>query len=181
MKSQVLHTVWCHISCEAAGEFWHWSLSGVKGLTGKSRSNTLSDPNALSSGFILPWYILFIMFALSLCFPEKGYAWWRCSPSKILPFPWRRTKMSSVTSKFAWRVHQMCCHSRSQSSQTRPVCSSGSLSRTTCMIGSGEKLNSPTRSIRKCMVSVMSIEQGGERKVAGSSPLWKWKRKLGQQ
>ena len=28
MKSQVLHTVWCHISCEAAGEFWHWSLSG---------------------------------------------------------------------------------------------------------------------------------------------------------
>ena len=33
MKSQVLHTVWCHISCEAAGEFWHWSLSGVKGLT----------------------------------------------------------------------------------------------------------------------------------------------------
>ena len=33
MKSQVLHTVWCHISCEVAGEFWHWSLSGVKGLT----------------------------------------------------------------------------------------------------------------------------------------------------
>ena len=32
MKSQVLLTVWCHISCEAAGEFWHWSLSGVKGL-----------------------------------------------------------------------------------------------------------------------------------------------------
>ena len=32
MKSQVLHTVWCHIPCEAAGEFWHWSLSGVKGL-----------------------------------------------------------------------------------------------------------------------------------------------------
>ena len=33
MKSQVLHTVWCHISCEVAGEFWHWSLSGVKGLS----------------------------------------------------------------------------------------------------------------------------------------------------
>ena len=32
MNSQVLHTVWCHISGEAAGEFWHWSLSGVKGL-----------------------------------------------------------------------------------------------------------------------------------------------------
>ena len=36
MKSQVLLTVWCHISCEAAGEFWHWSLSGVKGLRQKN-------------------------------------------------------------------------------------------------------------------------------------------------
>ena len=33
MKSQVLHTVWCNISCEAAGEIWNWSLLGVKGLT----------------------------------------------------------------------------------------------------------------------------------------------------
>ena len=35
MQSQVLLTVWCHISCEVAGEFWHWSLSGVKGLKEK--------------------------------------------------------------------------------------------------------------------------------------------------
>ena len=27
MKSQVLHTVWCYISGEAAGEIWHWSPS----------------------------------------------------------------------------------------------------------------------------------------------------------
>ena len=32
MKSQVLHTVWCYISTEAAGEVWNWSLLGVKGL-----------------------------------------------------------------------------------------------------------------------------------------------------
>ena len=32
MKSQVLHTVWCYISGEAAGEIWHWSLLGVKGF-----------------------------------------------------------------------------------------------------------------------------------------------------
>ena len=38
MKSKVLLTVWCHISCEAAGEFWHWSLSGVKGLKIWNRS-----------------------------------------------------------------------------------------------------------------------------------------------
>ena len=32
MKSQVLLTVWCNISGEAAGEIWHWSLSGAEGL-----------------------------------------------------------------------------------------------------------------------------------------------------
>ena len=37
MKSQVLHTVWCNISGEAAGEIWHWSLLGVKGLILMSR------------------------------------------------------------------------------------------------------------------------------------------------
>ena len=31
--SQVLHTVWCNISGEAAGETWNWSLLGVKGLS----------------------------------------------------------------------------------------------------------------------------------------------------
>ena len=33
MKSQVLHTVWCNISGEAAGDIWHRSFLGVKGLT----------------------------------------------------------------------------------------------------------------------------------------------------
>ena len=32
MKSQVLHTVWCNVSGEAAGEIWNWSVLGVKGL-----------------------------------------------------------------------------------------------------------------------------------------------------
>ena len=32
MKSQVLHTVWCNIPGEAAGEIRNWSLLGVKGL-----------------------------------------------------------------------------------------------------------------------------------------------------
>ena len=35
MKSQVLHTVWCNIYGEAAGENWHWSLLGMKGLIGR--------------------------------------------------------------------------------------------------------------------------------------------------
>ena len=32
MKSQVLHTVWCNISGEAAGEICNWSLLGVKAI-----------------------------------------------------------------------------------------------------------------------------------------------------
>ena len=32
MESQVLHTVWCYFSGEAAGESWRWSLLEVKGL-----------------------------------------------------------------------------------------------------------------------------------------------------
>ena len=31
MKSQVLHTIWCNISGEAAGEIWNWSLWEWKG------------------------------------------------------------------------------------------------------------------------------------------------------
>ena len=37
MTSHVLHTVWCRISGEAAGEVWKWSLLGVKGLTSLTR------------------------------------------------------------------------------------------------------------------------------------------------
>ena len=32
MENQVLHTVWCNISGEAAGDIWNWSLLGVEGL-----------------------------------------------------------------------------------------------------------------------------------------------------
>ena len=49
MKSQVLHTVWCHISCEAAGEFWHWSLLGVKGLILMRRTLSYVNKSYLST------------------------------------------------------------------------------------------------------------------------------------
>ena len=35
MKSKVLHTVWCNISGEAAGEIWQWSLSGSEIVNNK--------------------------------------------------------------------------------------------------------------------------------------------------
>ena len=43
MKSQVLHTVWCNISGEAAGEIWNWSYLGVKGLTRSTTECTKTD------------------------------------------------------------------------------------------------------------------------------------------
>ena len=47
MKSQALHTVWCHISGGAGGEIWHWSLSGVKGLISSVKKNTRVPFNPL--------------------------------------------------------------------------------------------------------------------------------------
>ena len=47
MKSQVLHTVWCNITGEAAGEIWIWSLLGVKGLRALLRTD--NDVPGMSS------------------------------------------------------------------------------------------------------------------------------------
>ena len=49
MKSQVLHTVWRSVSGEAAGEIWHWSLLGVKGL----RDFISNDDQVLASAIWL--------------------------------------------------------------------------------------------------------------------------------
>ena len=42
MESQVLHTVWCNIAGEAAGEIWNWSFLGVKGLKADLDGTTLT-------------------------------------------------------------------------------------------------------------------------------------------
>ena len=47
MKTQVLHTVWCNITSEAAGGIWTWSLLGVKGLSRPLLA--ISDPVVASS------------------------------------------------------------------------------------------------------------------------------------
>ena len=43
MESQVLHTVWCNITGETAGEIWSWSLLGVKGLKSNVYSKISPD------------------------------------------------------------------------------------------------------------------------------------------
>ena len=50
MKSQVLHTVWCYITGEAAGEIGDWSLLGLKGLSwfAKSWARCLRSRHGLS-------------------------------------------------------------------------------------------------------------------------------------
>ena len=53
MKSQVLNIVWCHITGEAAGELWNWSVLGVKGLKGNRR--TLASYIKLIPSLSLPW------------------------------------------------------------------------------------------------------------------------------
>ena len=50
MKSQVLHTVWGHISGEAAGEIWNWSLLGVQGSKIRALYFLLDD-TALNTEF----------------------------------------------------------------------------------------------------------------------------------
>ena len=69
MKSQVLHTVWCNISADAAGEIWSWSLAGVKGL------NSLWKPYSCQ----LNHYVL--------CVPEFSLMdAQRCDPMRSLHF-----------------------------------------------------------------------------------------------
>ena len=60
MKSQVLQTAWCNISGEAAGEFWSWSLLGVKGL----RKRKLTDDEC---GNVLHTCFCFLSFLLFFC------------------------------------------------------------------------------------------------------------------
>ena len=43
MKSQVLLTVWCNITGEAAGEIWTSSLSGVRGLKLSSENRQVAE------------------------------------------------------------------------------------------------------------------------------------------
>ena len=65
MKSQVLHTVWCNISGEVGGEIWHWSLSGVKGLTeGKQVFRRLQLPqNSMYHHDNVTSHIIFLIWA----------------------------------------------------------------------------------------------------------------------
>ena len=77
MKSQVLHTVWCYISCETAREMGSWSLSRVKGLMFQWRelsalrdtllfvSNSKTDISLLPATLVTTRYVLEITIGTS--------------------------------------------------------------------------------------------------------------------
>ena len=79
MKSQVLYTMWCHISCEAA-----WSLSGVKGLnlsklpyhTGSEMGYIFSESKLITLSQLLGnlsagWASLWIWWRWRLCVAQR--------------------------------------------------------------------------------------------------------------
>ena len=77
MKSQVLHTVWCHISGEAAGEIWNWSLLGVKGCN-----------------------VIVIPIVCRHYFPRTcGESWWDRNGRKKKKRPWTSLPAPSTTNK----------------------------------------------------------------------------------
>ena len=87
MKSQVLHTVWCNISGEAAGEIWNWSLFGMKGL------------NALC--------------LIKFCFPAHSLSRlrWRSRRSDLVLRPWAFSQTRDVCTDctdWLWVVDGHC-------------------------------------------------------------------------
>ena len=88
MKSQVLSTVWCNISGEAAGKIWNWSLLGVKGLNTSirrsSRSWSQKKPDSFVNGqsitlgsrcdeFLHYWEQVVFVFGWSFSYLNRTY------------------------------------------------------------------------------------------------------------
>ena len=87
MKSQVLPTVWCNISGEAAGEIWNWSLLEVKGFNSFYMAKMLV--------VLLVWVLEWEMkdFVIQFCF----LFFWNCPSPSCFVFhsaceQWRRRR-----------------------------------------------------------------------------------------
>ena len=100
MKSQVLHTVWCFISGEAAGKIWCWSLSGMKGLNRKCF--------ALVAGVVHQGEARVVQVNL-LAAPSSPRTSWRasclCSGTSSLP---GHSHCSAGSSRLSWSFHTVC-------------------------------------------------------------------------
>ena len=100
MESQVIHTVWCNISGEAAGEIWNWSLLGVKRL---SPCQTVLPTRAkfttcMELDIVWPpsWLELSPIFAqLTPSCPPFGHVG-QFSPSSFVIFRWLRGRSQKI-------------------------------------------------------------------------------------
>ena len=89
MKNQALLTVWCNISDGAGGEIWHWSLSGVKGLTHSWYKVSKSAAVSLYKGIIhSPMFHPGSVNAL-----EHWFSWWQLYHHSSPYQPRRRRSM----------------------------------------------------------------------------------------
>ena len=96
MKSQVLHTVLCYVSCEASVEIWNWSLLGViKEICVYSILNSYSN-RPLS---------------------KRVRSWVGISTAKAVGIVWRETEQAKRQAKI-----QHCCNSGCPCSQVRSNC-----------------------------------------------------------
>ena len=70
MKGQILHTVWCYISGEAAGEIWNWSLCILSFLDHAIHEICWTNALTLSSvqnRVCYWWLVIFFYILLWLC------------------------------------------------------------------------------------------------------------------
>ena len=75
MKSHVVHTVWCNISAGAAGEIWHWSLLGVKGLM-KWQVSGLTWPSKSWNELSFLWIATSVVFICVSASDRTGMPAW---------------------------------------------------------------------------------------------------------
>ena len=74
-ESGRLHTVWCNVPSEAAGEIWNWSLLGVKRSSGAG-----CQPN-INGGYIAPLLLFFLPLRRSTSPTQLPMTWCFTGPA----------------------------------------------------------------------------------------------------
>ena len=127
MKSQVLHTVWCGISGEAAGEIGDWSPLGVKGLRPPSPS-PCAVPELRTVLAVMCRDRTWVVWPVLICTYHQGYMllsnWWcSCDNQCVSLSPFRRASLPVHAVKHQlWyeTEHQhSCCRSVQKTVWTR--------------------------------------------------------------
>ena len=119
MKSQVLHTVWCNVSGEAAGEIWSWSLKVLRLLcthlmlqteVGVTLASTPRD----RAGFLIIAMLFSLLISLPVYYLARSVlqhhnivyittsSWWKSVRLRIV----RPNHMNVIKEKRNWKYGQ---------------------------------------------------------------------------